>query len=188
MTSIYPDFDGVVFRKRLLDITREKAYKTGDFTLASGKKSDFYLDCRMVTLDPEGLYLMSRLILADLKDTQVDAVGGLTLGADPIAAGVAAISHLEGRPIRAFIVRKETKAHGTQKRIEGLVGAGTKVAIVEDVMTTGGSALEAINEVEKVGAKVIRAYCLVDRQEGGEELRKKYDVKPIFTIKDIRGK
>jgi len=89
--------------------------------------------------------------------------------------------------VRAFIVRKETKAHGTQKRIEGGLAPGTRVAIVEDVMTTGGSALEAIVEVEKAGAKVEKVYCLVDREEGGEELRKKYEVTSLFTIKDIRG-
>src|SRR5262245_13864449 len=102
-------------RARLLEIVRAKAYKEGRFVLASGKVSDYYLDCRLVTLDPEGLYLYARLILAELRETDVVAVGGLTLGADPIGAGVAALSHLEGHPLRAFIVRKEAKAHGTQK-------------------------------------------------------------------------
>jgi orotate phosphoribosyltransferase len=183
-------FDAVRGRARLLAIVREKALRRGRFTLASGKESDYYLDCRLVTLDPEGLFLLSRLILEDLKETQVEAVGGLTLGADPIAAGVAALSHLEGRPVRAFLVRKETKAHGAQKRIEGAPLSGAKVAVVEDVMTTGGSAREAIAQAEAAGAKVERVYCLVDRLEGGgQELRSKgYDVRAIFEVPEVLGR
>src|SRR5688572_2014840 len=182
-------FDAARGRTRLLEIVREKALRRGTFTLASGKTSDYYLDCRLVTLDPEGLFLMSRLILEDLKDSSVEAVGGLTLGADPIAAGVAAISHLEGRPVRAFLVRKEMKSHGTQKRIEGAPLEGARVAIVEDVMTTGGSAKEAIVQAEAAGAKVERVYCLVDRLEGGAaELRSKgYAVKPLFEVTEVLG-
>ena len=182
-------FDATKARGRLLEVVREKALRRGRFTLASGKESDFYLDCRLVTLDPEGLFLLSRLILEDLKDSPVEAVGGLTLGADPIAAGVAALSHLEGRPVRAFLVRKEMKSHGTQKRIEGAPLAGARVAVVEDVMTTGGSAREAIAQAEAAGAKVERVYCLVDRLEGGgDELRSKgYVVRPIFTVTEVLG-
>lgn len=183
-------FDAARGRARLLEIVREKALRRGTFTLTSGKTSDYYLDCRMVTLDPEGLFLLSRLILEDLKDTRVEAVGGLTLGADPIAAGVAALSHLEGRPVRAFLVRKEMKAHGTQKRIEGAPLAGARVAVVEDTMTTGGSAREAIVQAEAAGAKVDRVYCLVDRLEGGgAELRSKgYDVRAIFEVPEVLGR
>jgi orotate phosphoribosyltransferase len=182
-------FDAKRARARLLEIVREKALKRGTFTLASGKTSDFYLDCRLVTLDPEGLFLLSRLILEDLKDSPVEAVGGLTLGADPIAAGVAAVSHLEGRPVRAFLVRKEMKSHGTQKRIEGAPLTGAKVAVVEDTMTTGGSAREAIAQAEAAGAKVDRVYCLVDRLEGGgAELRSRgYDVRAIFEVPEVLG-
>ncbi len=187
MTQILPPLDAVEARTRLLQIVRDKALKRGDFTLASGKKSDYYLDCRLVTLDPEGLVLLSRLILRELKGTGVEAVGGLTLGADPIAAGVAALSHLEGTPLRAFIVRKETKGHGTQKRIEGTLPKGAKVAIVEDVMTTGGSALEAAREVEKAGATVAKVFCLVDRLEGGDELRKGYDLRCFFDVNEVKG-
>jgi orotate phosphoribosyltransferase len=185
-----PPFDAARARARLLEIVREKALTRGTFTLASGKTSDYYLDCRLVTLDPEGLFLLSRLILDDLKDTPVAAVGGLTLGADPIAAGVAALSHLEGRPVRAFLVRKETKGHGTQKRIEGAPIAGSRVAVVEDVMTTGGSAKEAIAQAEAAGAKVERVYCLVDRLEGGAaELKSRgYDVRAIFEVDEVLRK
>ncbi|MBI4564963.1 MAG: orotate phosphoribosyltransferase [Planctomycetes bacterium] len=187
MTTIYPPLDLAAARRRLLGLIREKALRRGTFTLASGKTSDYYLDCRLVTLDPEGLYLMSRLILHDLAGAGVEAVGGLTLGADPIAAGVAVLSHLEGRPVRAFIVRKETKAHGTQKRIEGSLEPGARVAIVEDVMTTGGSAKQAIEEVEKAGAKVVKVYCLIDRLEGGgQDLRARgYDVKALFEVPEV---
>jgi orotate phosphoribosyltransferase len=190
MTSIYPKLDRVVARTRLLEIVRAKAYKEGRFVLASGKVSDYYLDCRLVTLDPEGLFLFSRLILAELDDAQVSAVGGLTLGADPIAAGVALASHLDGRSVRAFIVRKEAKGHGTQKAIEGDLAAGERVAVVDDVMTSGGSVKQAIAEIEKAGAKVARVVCLVDREEGGSrDLREKgYDFRAIFTIADVRKK
>lgn len=190
MTTLLPDMDLVSARLRLLEIVRKKAYKEGKFTLASGKTSDFYLDCRLVTLDPEGLALFSRLVCAELGDAKAVAVGGLTLGADPIAAGVALMSHLLGRPLRAFIVRKEQKQHGTAKEIEGELGAGDRAAIVDDVMTSGGSVKLAIAAVERAGAKVAKVVCLVDRQEGGsDELRSKgYDFKALYTLKDIRGK
>jgi len=183
-------FESSRARARLLEIVREKALKRGTFTLASGKTSDYYLDCRLVTLDPEGLCLLSRIILEDLRGSGVEAVGGLTLGADPIAAGVAVVSHQEGRPVRAFLVRKETKAHGTQKRVEGAPIAGARVAVVEDVMTTGGSAKEAIAQAEEAGAKVERVYCLIDRIEGGgSELRSKgYDVRAIFEVNEVLGR
>jgi orotate phosphoribosyltransferase len=189
VASMSTPFDKTRARARLLEVVREKALRRGTFTLASGKTSDYYLDCRLVTLDPEGIFLLSRLILEDLKDSPVEAVGGLTLGADPIASVVAALSHLEGRPVRAFLVRKETKGHGTQKRIEGAPLTGARVAVVEDVMTTGGSAKEAIAQAEAAGAKVERVYCLVDRLEGGgAELRAKgYDVRTIFEVPEVLG-
>jgi len=190
VTSVYPNLEPLAARARLLEIVRAKAYKEGRFVLASGKVSDYYLDCRLVTLDPEGLFLFARLIVNELRDADVAAVGGLTLGADPIAAGVAVVSHLEGKPLRAFIVRKEAKGHGTQKSIEGDLSAGERVAIVDDVMTTGGSVKQAIADVEKLGAKVARVVCLVDRDEGGsKDLRDKgYDFRAIFTIADVRKK
>jgi orotate phosphoribosyltransferase len=180
-------FDAPAVRRRLLEIVREKALRRGTFVLTSGKTSDYYLDCRLVTLDPEGLHHLSRLIVEDLRGTDVAAVGGMTLGADPIAAGVALISHLAGRPLRAFIVRKETKGHGAQKRIEGAPIAGDRVAVVEDVLTTGGSAREAIAQAEAAGAKVARVYCLVDRREGGGEALRAagYDVRPLFTVDEV---
>ncbi|MBI2932214.1 MAG: orotate phosphoribosyltransferase [Planctomycetes bacterium] len=189
MTSIYPKLDLIAARARLLEIVRAKAYREGRFVLSSGKVSDTYLDCRLVTLDPEGLTLFARLILQELREVEVTAVGGLTLGADPIAAGVAVASYLEGRPLRAFIVRKEAKAHGAQRTIEGELAAGERVAIVDDVMTTGGSVKQAIAEVEKAGAKVAKVLCLVDREEGGsrELIGRGYDFAAIFSIRDVRS-
>ena len=189
MTTILTDLDLVAAKKRLLDIVRAKAFKRGKFTLASGKTSDYYLDCRVVTLDPEGLALFSRLVCAELGDDKVTAVGGLTLGADPIVAGVALTSHLLGRPIRAFIVRKEQKQHGTGKEIEGELAAGERVAIVDDVMTSGGSVKLAIAAVERAGAKVAKVVCLVDRKEGGsDDLRSKgYEFKAIYDIDTVKG-
>jgi len=180
-------FDAAAVRRRLLESGREKALKRGSFVRASGKTSEYYLDCRLVTLDPEGLHLLSRLIFEDLRGTDIAAVGGMTLGADPMAAGVAVVSHLESRPVRAFIVRKEAKGHGTQKRLEGASIDGIRVAVVEDVMTTGGSAKEAIVQAEAAGAKVARVYCLVDRREGGAEALRAagYDVRPIFTVAEV---
>lgn len=190
MTTILPKLDLIAAKLRLLEIVRARAYKEGHFVLASGKTSDFYLDCRLVTLDPEGLTLFARLIAAELRDANISAVGGLTLGADPIAAGVAVVSHLEGAPARAFIVRKEAKGHGTQKAIEGELAAGDRVAIVDDVMTSGGSVKQAIAEVEKAGAQVAKVICLVDREEGGSKSLRDagYDFRAIFTIRDVRKK
>ena len=125
-------------RDRFLQIVKERGILRGDFTLASGAKSSYFFDLKMVTLSAEGAYLAGKLIYEMLKDSGMDAVGGLTLGADPIVTGVALVSHLEGTPIDAFIVRGELKGHGTKKAIEGrLPVKGSKVAIVEDVITKG---------------------------------------------------
>lgn len=188
MTSLHLRPDLTAARARLLEIVRTKAYREGKFVLAGGKESDYYIDCRKVTLDPEGLALFSWLILDRIRGSDVRAVGGLTLGADPIAAGVATLSHLEGTPVRAFIVRKEAKGHGTRQAIEGELSPGDRVAIVDDVMTTGGSVRQAIAEAERAGAKVAKVICLVDREEGGSrELRERgYDFSAIFSIADVR--
>jgi len=174
-------------RSELLKLIQEKALKRGDFTLASGKKATFYLDGKQITLDPQGLFLTAKVILAMLHGhTKIDAVGGPTLGADPIAAAVALLSSQTGRPLKAFIVRKESKKHGTQKMIEGpSLQKGDHVVMLEDVITTGGSVLKAIHEVEAVGAKVVKTICLVDRNEGAVQTLEAYGYSPIFTLEDL---
>jgi len=167
-------------KEALKKLLLEKAVKIGEFTLASGKKSNFYIDCRKVTLHPEGARLIAKIILEKIKGLKVDAVGGLTLGADPITASIVALSDLPG-----FIVRKKAKEHGTRQKIEGLIEPGWNVLIVEDVATTGASALEAIRAVEDFGAKVVKVISVVDRQEGAAEALKKYDFDPIFKKSEL---
>src|SRR5258706_9989301 len=171
--------------RELRDIIRQKSLRVGDFTLSSGKKSSYYLDCRMTTLDPRGALLIARLILKRIRAERIkaDAIGGLTMGADPIATAVAVVSGLEDNPIQAFIVRKETKGHGTQRSIEGYDGKpGSRVIVVDDVCTTGDSILKAAERAEEAGYKVTAAFCVVDREEGGTELiAKRYPFYPLFT-------
>jgi len=174
-------------RARLLEILKKKAVLYGDFVLASGKRSSYYIDGRLITLEPEGAYLTARLILDILKDAPVDAVGGPSLGADPIVGATVAASYLAGRPLLGFLVRKADKTHGTQKRIEGPLREGHRVAIVEDVVTTGRSVLEAIQQVEAAGAKVMKVIALLDRLKGAAELfaEEGYNFSALFTRKDI---
>jgi len=159
--------------KKLLFATG--AVKTGKFILSSGKESDFYIDCRKVTLHPAGAKLIAKIILNKIKGLKVDAIGGLTLGADPITSSVVALSDLPG-----FIVRKQEKAHGTKQKIEGIIEPGLNVVIVEDVATTGASALQAIQAVEEIGCKVVKVISVVDREEGAKEALAKYTFDPIF--------
>ena len=156
------------------------AVKTGDFTLSSGKKSNLYIDCRKVTLHPRGAKLIGRIILEKIKGLKIDAVGGLTLGADPIISTVVALSDLPG-----FIVRKKEKEHGTKQKIEGLIEPGWNVLIVEDVSTSGASALQAIEAVEALGAKVAKVISVVDREEGAKEALRKYAFDPIIKKSDL---
>lgn len=176
----------ISLKEQLLEFIKTKAILRGDITLASGKKSKFYLDGKQVTLHPQGIYLVSKVIFAMIHGTQADAIGGPTLGADPIAASVALLSSQSGHPLNAFIVRKEAKSHGTQKMIEGpALKEGDKVIMVEDVVTTGGSVLKAIQEVEKLKAKVVKVICLVDRHEGADKILAPYQYSPIFTLTEL---
>lgn len=178
--------DTAKLKEELLKAISEKAVVRGERTLASGKKSNFYIDGKQVTLDPHGLLLVGKTILAILAGTKVDAIGGPTIGADPIASAVSLLSSQTGHPIRAFIVRKEAKKHGMQKMIEGpAIQPGDHVVMVEDVITTGGSVLTAIKEVEALKAKVIRVISLVDRNEGAVDLLAPYNYTPIFTLQDL---
>ena len=164
--------------KKLLKETG--AVKTGEFLLSSGKKSNFYVDCRKVTLHPQGAKLIGKIILDKIKNLRVDAIGGLTLGADPVTSAVVTLSDIPG-----FIVRKKAKEHGTQQKIEGLIESGWRVVIVEDVATTGASALQAIEAAEAAGAKVIKVIAVVDREEGAAEALKNYDFDPIFKRSEL---
>src|SRR5829696_1640000 len=157
--------------ERLLAMLAERSARRGHFTLASGRQSTLYIDARQTTMSPDGLALVGPLGLAALESSgwRVDAVGGLTLGADPISYAVAYASALAGRPVRAFTVRKEAKAHGTGKLVEGPFRAGDRVAVVEDTLTTGGSALRAVEAVRAAGGVVAGVLALVDREEGGRE-------------------
>lgn len=156
-------------RLRLLDLLATRSARRGNFTLASGKQSDLYIDCRPTTMHPEGLSLIGPLGLHAIGERgwKPDSVGGLTLGADPVSYAIAYASQLAGLPIRAFTVRKEAKAHGTGKVIEGAYVAGDRVVVVEDVITSGGSALRAAAAVSAAGGTVVGILAVVDREEGG---------------------
>jgi orotate phosphoribosyltransferase len=158
-------------RLRLLDLLATRSARRGTFTLASGRQSDLYIDCRPTTMHPEGLAAIGPLGLHAIAERgwTPDAVGGLTLGADPVSYAIAYASQLAGMPIRAFTVRKEAKSHGTGKVIEGAFESGDRVVIVEDVITTGGSALRAVDAVRAAGATVVGVLAVVDRSEGGRE-------------------
>ncbi len=181
----------MILKEELLKIVRKQSYEKRKVVLSSGKDSDFYIDGKMTTTNPKGAFLVGKLMFEKIKSLGLDGVGGLTMGADPIATAIALVSHIEGRPITAFFVRKEQKKHGKQLWIEGGWGLkeGSKVAIVEDVVTTGGSTLKAIEKAEEAGFVVAKVLSLVDREEGGREnLEKKgYKFESIFTKGDILG-
>lgn len=157
--------------ERLIALLAEKSVLFGEFTLASGRRSEFYIDARLSTMSPEGLRLIGDAGRDALEHAgwNVDSVGGLTMGADPIAYAIAYASAASAKPLRAFSVRKEAKAHGTAKRVEGPFRNGDVVAVVEDVITSGSSALSAIEAVEQAGGIVAGVLALLDREEGGRE-------------------
>ncbi len=171
-------------RERLLRLLVDKAFKYSRepvFKLASGLLSSYYINCKAVTLDPLGLTLIGELVndLIDggFKDAGISAVGGLTLGADPISIAASLVSYERGAPLKAFIIRKEAKKHGLMKWIEGNVSAGEKVLMIEDVITTGMSTMKAIERAKEAGFDIMGVIALVDREEGGvENIKKSYDV------------
>jgi orotate phosphoribosyltransferase len=174
-------------RLALLDLVRQKALKFGEFTLASGKKASYYLDGKQVTLDSAGARLVGEGILDLLAGSLPDAVGGMSIGADPITAAVITIAGTRGIALRGFMVRKESKGHGTQRYLEGPVVAGERVVIVEDVVTTGGSSLLAIERCEEFGLKVERVVAIIDRLEGGRQAftDRGYAFDSLLTIRDF---
>lgn len=174
-------------RDRLRELLKEHSLMFGDFTLVSGKKSKYYFDSKKTTLLPEGAYLTAREILRTIRENgiQAEAIGGITLGADPIVCPVAALSHVDGPPLRAFIVRKEAKEHGTARKIEGNVEPGSRVVVVDDVVTTAGSTLKAIDAAEQAGLEVVAVICLVDREEGGSEKLASWPYYPLYRRSEI---
>ena len=177
-----------VLRDRLLDLLCEFAYKEGDFVLSSGQQSSYYINCKPVTLHPEGALATGKLLLSMLS-ADVEAVAGLTLGADPMVTAVSVVSALGDRPIPALIVRKEAKGHGTMAYIEGpTLSEGANVVVLEDVVTTGKSAMQAVERLRGAGYKVDRILSLIDREQGGAEFYRSVglDFEAVFTIKELQ--
>ena len=174
-------------KQALIALVREKALEFGDFTLASGKKASFYLDCRKVTLDSAGANLIADGILELLGDPLPDAIGGMAIGADPITAAIITVAGQQGKPLRGFIVRKEAKTHGKGRDVEGPVQAGDQVVIVEDVVTTGGSSIRAIQKVQAAGLQVRGVIAIIDRLEGGAEAfaQQGHQLRTLLTIRDF---
>jgi orotate phosphoribosyltransferase len=178
---------------KLLQILREKSYREGDFTLASGKKSSFYLDVKETALDPEGAFLIGSLAVATMEDANLNpyAVGGLTLGADPLATAVSLAAFANGQRVPAFIVRKAPKDHGTLAWIEGAktFPKGASLVVLEDVTTTGGSSLKAVEKLEEAGFKVSAILTVVDRLDGARALIEAKGIKffSLCTLPEIRS-
>ena len=174
-------------KDELLELLKKDAYKKGEYKLSSGKASEHYVNCKPVILSGRGLTLASLLLL---KEVNTNVVGGLTLGADPLVSGVSLVSALDGRLVNALIVRKEAKGHGTQAWIEGpLPPEGTRVTVLEDVITTGGSSIKAVEKLRDAGYVVDRVVAIVDRQEDGEaDIAMKeagLELRSLFTLKDF---
>ena len=188
MPTVSSSLDGI--KQQLLDLICTDAYKEGDFTLSSGQKSTYYINGKLVTLHPQGGQMVGRVML-DYVDNDVVGVGGLTLGADPIVTAVSVVAAYEGRSITPLIVRKEAKGHGTQAYIEGpVLPDQSKVVILEDVVTTGQSAMKAIVRLRDAGYAVNQVVSLVDRQQGGADYYAQagIDFKAIYTIKTIQAR
>lgn len=174
-------------RARLAEIIKTKALRFGEFVLASGQISNYYIDGRLVTLDPEGAFCLARCVLAMLP-LEVEAVGGMAIGADPITGAVVALAGAQGRALQGFMVRKEPKGHGTGKQVEGPLPEGARVVMLEDTITTGGSTLKAIAAVEREKqAQVVGVIAMVDRQQGAAEALAAagYTLEPIFRIEEL---
>lgn len=182
--------DLISMKKRLAHLLVKLSYKEGDFTLTSGRKSDYYFDGKQTALHPEGAYLIGHLFNEMLaEDTSITAVGGLTLGADPLVSATSLISYQLNRPLPAFIVRKNSKGHGTNQYLEGLANlkAGQPVAMLEDVVTTGGSLLTACERVREAGFPIVMLCTLLDREEGGNEAiaNAGYTLRSLFRRKEL---
>jgi len=172
-------------KEELLELIKKWGYRKGDFTLSSGKKSEHYVNCKPIILTGRGLTLTSLLML---KEVETNVVAGLTLGADPLVCGVSLVSALDGRLVNALIIRKEPKGYGTASQIEGqLPVKGSKITVLEDVVTTGGSSIKAVNVLRDQGYVVDRVVSIVDRQEGGKDamIEANLELRSLFTIEDL---
>lgn len=178
-------------RAALAGLLRERSLRLGDFVLASGARSSWYIDARTTTMSGRGQLLIGRLGLAALDDAgwRPDAVGGLTLGADPVAFAIAHAAAADGRNLDAFTVRKEPKGHGAGRRIEGNLGEGAAVVVIEDTVTTGGSALNAAAAVRDAGARILGVLAVVDREEGGADriAAQGLELRALFTGTELRA-
>ena len=174
-------------RHRLIELVQRDALRFGDFTLASGKKATYYLDCRKLTLDSEGANVVAAGILETLGDDLPDAVGGMAIGADPITAAVITVAWQQKKPLKGFIVRKEAKGHGTGQQVEGPIESGQRAVMMEDVITTGGSSLRAIEHAREFGLVVDRLVTIVDRGENSVEIFDKVGVKftSLLHVSDL---
>jgi orotate phosphoribosyltransferase len=172
-------------RERLKELFRQRALQFGDFTLASGKKSSYYVNSKKVLFHAEGITLLGELLYEATRDLDFQAIGGLEVGAIPMAAAALTAYHRHGRHLEGYFVRKQAKAHGSKDVVEGQVSAGDKVVVIDDVLTTGGSVVQAIQAVEAAGAKVVRVVCICDRLQGAKEALANYDFRPLFTIRDF---
>lgn len=174
-------------RSQLLTLLQTRAVLRGDFVLSSGLHSPYYLDARLVTLSAQGAPLVARVFLDSFPRASVDAVAGLTIGADPIVTAIATVSGMSGSGIDGLIVRKQAKAHGVGRRIEGPWREGIRVAIVDDTLTTGASALEAAHAVEDAGGRVVGIYALIDRDQGARDVvaAAGYPLAAMFTADEV---
>ena len=174
-------------KQALVDLIKDLALEFGEFTLASGKKASFYLDCRKVTLHPRGANLIAEGILELLGDELPQAVGGMAIGADPITAAVITVAGQRDKPIKGFIVRKQSKEHGRGRDVEGPVEGGDTAVIVEDTTTTGGSSLQAIEKAVAAGLNVVGVISIVDRLAGASEIfaERGYPLRSLLTIRDL---
>ena len=180
-------------REQLLSLLAEKSFRLGEFKLSSGGTSDYYIDCRLTTLDATGALLTGQAVLQEIRNRgwQADAIGGLTMGADPIVVATAVISAQQGKPVHGFLVRKAEKTHGTGQRIEGFRHTPARVVIVDDVCTTGASTIQAIEAAREYGFEISGVLCLVERQEAGGRANVEKAATPapfvaLFTANDVR--
>jgi len=174
-------------RDELMARIIQQSLRTGEFVLASGQKSNYYINGKLTTLDARGAYLIARVFTAMIRNDVPDAVGGLTLGADPIVGSMLALAGMEDLSLKGFIVRKASKEHGTKSLIEGPVAEGDRVVIIEDVVTTGGSSIQAIAAVREMGADVSRVLAIVDREQGGTDnlAEQGCRLEAIFTAQEL---